>query len=196
MRTKSVFFVLILLFSLSGFSQNKINKTKPNEDIKVNKEFDKDGNLIRYDSTYVYTWSSDSCHHFTPDSAFLNFSDIHEMRKNMQEQLEQLFNQDSSGHKQFQHPFFNEDFFNDDFFNPQFFHNDFFSQDSSYNDLLQKMEKMMEERMNFSKGYNEKMHRNLDSLHNDFMKKQKRYFQQRDSIYRKHNKDKGKSIEL
>ncbi|MDM8160533.1 hypothetical protein QUH73_11965 [Labilibaculum sp. K2S] len=186
MRTKSVFFVLILLFSLSGFSQNKVTKTKPNEDIKVNKEFDKDGNLIRYDSTYVYTWSSDSCHQLTPDSAFYNFSDIHEMRKKMQEQMEHLFNRDSSGNEPFHHPFFNEYFYN----------NDFFSRDSSHNDILQKMEKMMEEHMNFSKEHNEKMHRNLDSLHNDFMKKQKRYFQQRDSIYRKNKSDNSKSLEL
>ncbi|PKQ66092.1 hypothetical protein BZG01_12075 [Labilibaculum manganireducens] len=196
MRTKYVFFVLILLFSLSGFPQNNNKKTKPNEDIKVNKEFDKDGNLIRYDSTYVYTWSSDSCQQITPDSAFHNFSDIHEMRKKMQEQLEHFLNQDSSGNNQFHHPFFNEDFFNDDFFDPQSFNNDFFSRDSSHNDILQKMEKIMEEHMYFSKGHNEKMDRNLDSLHNDFMKKQKRYFQQRDSIYWKHRNDKSKSIDL
>lgn len=32
----------------------------PKEDIKVNKKFDEQGNLIQYDSTYTYNWSSDT----------------------------------------------------------------------------------------------------------------------------------------
>jgi len=34
-----------------------ISGNQPKEDIKVNKEYDKDGNLIRYDSTYTYYYS-------------------------------------------------------------------------------------------------------------------------------------------
>jgi hypothetical protein len=42
------------------FSQKKPDSKKPDEQIKVNKEYDEKGNLIGYDSTYVRSWSSDS----------------------------------------------------------------------------------------------------------------------------------------
>lgn len=188
MEIKSILSVLILLLSLSGFSQNK--------DVKVNKEYDDDGNLIRYDSTYVYSWSSDSTYHFPTDSSFFNFSDIHQMRKKMLEQMENIFNRDSSANKSFHHPFFNEDFFTKDFFDSQFFQKDVFSRDSSRNDFFEEMERMMDRHNNFSKEHYVEMHQNLDSLHNDFMKKQKRYFQKRDSIYQNQKKEQSKSIEL
>ncbi|PKQ65489.1 hypothetical protein BZG02_00330 [Labilibaculum filiforme] len=196
MGTKSTFIVLILLFSFTGFSQNKINKNKPNEDITVNKEFDKDGNLIRYDSTYIYSWHSDSIHSFTPDSAFYNFSDIHEMRKKMQEQMEHLFSRDSSENKQFHHPFFSDDFFGRDIFDSQFFQNNFFSMDSLHHDMLTEIQKMIEEHNSFSKRNDLLKPRNLDSLHNDFMEKQRRFFQQKDSIYQEKENENSKSIEL
>lgn len=55
-------FVLILL-TLPGFAQkntesNSESNNQPNVDIKVNREFDKDGNVIRYDSTYSWSWTS------------------------------------------------------------------------------------------------------------------------------------------
>jgi DNA primase len=178
MVIKSVLSVLILLFSLTGFSQNK--------DVKVHKEYDEDGNLIRYDSTYVYIWSSDSTYHFPSDSSFFNFSDIHEMRKKMQEQMENLFNRDSAVRNSFQHPFFS-----DDFFNSNFFQNDSFSRDSSHNNFFKEMEEMMDGRMNFDEEQEDKMHQNLDSLHNEFIKKQKK-----DSTFRKQKKEQDKSINL
>lgn len=190
MVRKSVLSALILLISLSGFSQSKDNKTKPNEDIKVNKEFDKDGNLVRYDSTYVYTYSSDSSFRISPDSAFFNFSDIHEMRKKMQEQLEQFYNKDSSNFKQFHHPFFSDDFFNPNMFNSDFFQNDFFSEDSLSNDIFKKLENMWEKRQNFSQEYNAEMQKKLDSLRKEFMLKRKNYFEQRDSIYQYYQQEK------
>ncbi|WP_372750884.1 hypothetical protein [Labilibaculum sp.] len=195
MVRNSVLSVLILLMSLSGFSQNKDNKTEPNEDIKVNKEFDKDGNLIRYDSTYVYTWSSDSCYTSLPDSAFLNFSDIHKIRKKMQEQLEQFYSKDSSKMKQFYHPFFSDDFFDNSPFDSEFFQNDFYSEDSIPTDMFRQMEKMWEERKKYNREHNTEMRKNLDSLRNSFMLKRKEYFQQRDSIYRFYQQE-NKSTDL
>lgn len=44
----------------SKTEKNGVNDTiKPHEDIKVNKFYDKNGNLTRYDSTYTYFYSSD-----------------------------------------------------------------------------------------------------------------------------------------
>lgn len=37
-----------------------LKKNSPKEDIKVNKKYDEKGNLIQYDSTYTYNWSSDT----------------------------------------------------------------------------------------------------------------------------------------
>lgn len=39
---------------------------QPQENIKVNKEYDKNGNLISYDSTYSYSYSSSSMDEIDP----------------------------------------------------------------------------------------------------------------------------------
>lgn len=54
------------------FSVSKQLKTendsinRPQENIKVNKEYDKNGNLISYDSTYSYSYSSSSMDEMDP----------------------------------------------------------------------------------------------------------------------------------
>jgi hypothetical protein len=48
-----------LVFSSMAQTGNP-KKNSPKEDIKVNREYDEQGNLIRFDSTYTYNWSSDS----------------------------------------------------------------------------------------------------------------------------------------
>lgn len=58
-------FLLFFMLSfglLAGIqAQNKdIKKNQPKEDIKVNREYDEQGNLIRFDSTYTYNWSGDT----------------------------------------------------------------------------------------------------------------------------------------
>lgn len=61
MKRFILLFMLICGLHLINKAQNKdINKNQPKEDIKVNREFDEQGNLIRFDSTYTYNWSSDS----------------------------------------------------------------------------------------------------------------------------------------
>ncbi len=42
----------------------------PEEEITVNREFDDQGNLIRYDSLRVYKWSGDSLSHFSFDDGW------------------------------------------------------------------------------------------------------------------------------
>jgi hypothetical protein len=53
---------LIFGFQLTMTAQkSKPNTTSsPKEDIHVNKEFDSNGNLIKFDSVYSYTWSGDT----------------------------------------------------------------------------------------------------------------------------------------
>jgi len=188
MKTTNQIVFLICLLTIPFFSNS--------QNISVQREYDKNGNLIRYDSTYVYSWSSDSTHHFFPDSAFLKFSDIHEMRERMQEQMQHLFNRDSSVNKSFHHPFFSDEFFDKDFFDPQFNRRNFFNQDSSRREFFKNLEEMMEGHHFFRQEENKEMHKNLDSLHNEFMKERKEYFRKRDSIYRNHQKKKSDKIDI
>ena len=56
MKIRIVYFTFFLI-TLQGFiySQEKNEKKRPDEKIQVTKEFDKDGNLIQYDSIYTYS---------------------------------------------------------------------------------------------------------------------------------------------
>lgn len=58
--------ILVLLISGAGFSvaNAQQKQAKPEEKTIVNKEFDEDGNLIKYDSTFVWSWSGDSAFQF------------------------------------------------------------------------------------------------------------------------------------
>ena len=83
----------------------------PNTNIQVNKVYDDDGNLIRYDSTYTYYYSN------IGDDSVLNDSIFNEFRKQ--------FN--------IEYPFSNRDFFDEFFFQDtllkyDFFRNDFFTE--------------------------------------------------------------------
>lgn len=58
MKTVIIALIVTLLPALSFGQENK--KSSPDEKISVQKDFDEDGNLIRYDSTYTFQWFSDS----------------------------------------------------------------------------------------------------------------------------------------
>ena len=61
MKRFIIFFILFCgLNSINQAQDKDIKKIQPKEDIKVNREFDEQGNLIRFDSTYTYNWSNDS----------------------------------------------------------------------------------------------------------------------------------------
>lgn len=51
-----------MLASPAVFAQGKDNpeQAKPGEKITVNKEYDEQGNLVRFDSTYVFVWFGDT----------------------------------------------------------------------------------------------------------------------------------------
>lgn len=53
--------ILILGFQMTVKAQKSpSNHLAPKEDIRVNREFDENGNLVKFDSLYSYSWSGDS----------------------------------------------------------------------------------------------------------------------------------------
>jgi glycerophosphoryl diester phosphodiesterase len=60
----------IVLFTGVLMVQAQNKKTMPEEKSIVNKEFDENGNLLKYDSTYVWQWNSDSTFNFSFDDNF------------------------------------------------------------------------------------------------------------------------------
>ena len=135
---------LFILISIVGFSfanaQDK--KAEPQEKSIVNKEYDENGNLIKYDSTFVWSWSGDSTFQFDfPKNDFFSGKDF--------PGFGEMFS-DSAFANHFNHPFFDFkqfenqfpdsafskhfEFFNDSSFVFPFdfgagFDNDFFSKD-------------------------------------------------------------------
>lgn len=92
--------ILVLLILITGFSvaNAQQKQSKPEEKTIVNKEFDENGNLVKYDSTFVWSWSGDSAFQFDfPMNGFFsgkNFPDFDEMFA------------DSVFANHFNHPFF------------------------------------------------------------------------------------------
>ena len=60
MKTTLLFTILFCSINISTFGQHQLKPVEPKTDIKVEKEYDEKGNLIRYDSTYssFYNYSS------------------------------------------------------------------------------------------------------------------------------------------
>ncbi len=102
---------LFMMISAVGFATANAQEkaTKPEEKTIVNKEFDEDGNLIKYDSTFVWSWSGDSAFQFEfPVNDFFAVKDFPGFGK--------MFS-DSVFAKHFNHPFFDfKQFDNDEFF--------------------------------------------------------------------------------
>ena len=65
---KRISTLIILIFC--AMAHLWAQKNTPQEKSIVNKEFDKDGNLIQYDSTFVWQWNSDSTMNFSFDENF------------------------------------------------------------------------------------------------------------------------------
>jgi hypothetical protein len=130
MKTKCIIaiaFSLTFLVGCNGQSKNEKNnsdnKNKPQSSIKVNKEYDKDGNLIRYDSTYSYYYSNVQKNEALKDSIFNNFkSDFNE----------KYFFSDE--------PYFNNFFFQDSLLKYDFYKNDFFLK--RFKDNMERMDSL------------------------------------------------------
>jgi hypothetical protein len=63
---------LVIFLMTMSFASTQVwaQKNAPEEKSMVNKEFDENGNLIQYDSTYVWQWNSDSTMNFSFDDNF------------------------------------------------------------------------------------------------------------------------------
>lgn len=58
MKLQFLFFVMTMCFFLNSKAQKNDQKPKaPKEDIEVIREYDENGNLIKFDSLYTYSWS-------------------------------------------------------------------------------------------------------------------------------------------
>ena len=127
---KWMIFALLLTLSFSSCNGQKDKKgtkpdLKPNENVIVNKEYDENGNLIRYDSTYTYFYSN-------IDSDKVRDSIL----KNFKEQFNQQFWFSDE-------PFFDDFFFNDSLMQRDFYTNDFFTK--RFQKDMQKMEQLFRE---------------------------------------------------
>lgn len=77
-------FLAALPFSAGAQKPDKREKT-PDEQIKVEREYDKDGNLIRFDSLRVYNWSGDSVFNFPMDKGWEKLFGGEEMFRNFRD---------------------------------------------------------------------------------------------------------------
>jgi len=72
---KIILFMVVLFAGILVFAQEKSKSKRPDQQISVNKEYDDQGNLVRYDSSFVRSWSSDTT---------LNPGDMDAMRKEIE----------------------------------------------------------------------------------------------------------------
>jgi hypothetical protein len=126
---KHLFIILMLLLNLTNsctFAQKKEDITpKPKVHINVNKETDEHGNIIRYDSTYVWSWSNldTNVNYLNSDSIFASFFNRHKRFS---------FFDDSLFFKPFS-------FFDDNFFN---FDKDFENMMKRHREIMRQQEEM------------------------------------------------------
>lgn len=123
--------ISIILNSCNG--QKKTEKTEslndtinPKTNIIVNKEYDDEGNLIRYDSTYSSYYSNIETDTLLGDSVFSNFKNY--------------FNQSYGFSNQ---PYFNNFFFEDSLLKYDFYKKDFFS--NRFQKNMEQMDKLFME---------------------------------------------------
>jgi len=124
--------VTLILSSCNGQEKQTSNdklsdaKNAPKEDIVVNKKYDEQGNLIKYDSTYTYYYSNIENDTIAEDSIFTNFRKMFE--------LEYPFSYK---------PYFNDLFFQDSLMKYDFYKEDFFTERFRQN--LEQTEKIFRE---------------------------------------------------
>lgn len=149
---KFILLVVVGLLSLGCNAQqnetkNKHTKDHKNEQVeqpkgswKVNKTFDENGNLIRYDS--IYSWSSD--HRFKDLSAI--------QRDSLMEAFKSRFFTDFSG---FENEGFDTIFSQDSLFSRRFFNDEFFKSDfgSDFMDIDHIRQQMLERQRAFLEKY-------------------------------------------
>jgi hypothetical protein len=138
------------------------NKAAPDTEIKVNKEYDEDGNIIKYDSTYSYLYSNTVKDRILIDSILNNFN------KNFQ-QRDFFFREPLRGDPFFSDEFFSDEFFSDKFFNDRDFNDKFFGDRFLSDSLLNRdfsRKNIVPGPFMFNEEQIQKIFRKLDSLNN------------------------------
>lgn len=111
MKNIAVFILSVLMLSSCNAQTDKKadskEKIKPKVDYKVNKEYDENGNLIKYDSIYTYYYS--------------NIDKDTLMNDSILKKLKEHFSLEGTN--------INDDFFNDFFNEGTYLEDDFFSED-------------------------------------------------------------------
>jgi hypothetical protein len=124
---------IMILFSCEGQTKSTDKKGKdnlPQTNIKVNKEYDKNGNIIRFDSTYSSYYSNIKSDSVLKDSIFKNFKN--EFNQNY------IF----SNEPYFKNFFFADSLLKYDFYKKDFFYNRFRNNMEHMDSLFREMDKM------------------------------------------------------
>ncbi|NDV41689.1 hypothetical protein [Flagellimonas sediminis] len=124
-------------------NKDKVTMEQPKGDWKVNREFDKDGNLIRYDS--IYTWSS---------SDYADKLD----RMDKDSLLQSFTSRFSGSFSPFNEEDFHSFFADDSLFTQRFFKEDFFESPigKDFMDLDEIQKRMMDMQKKFLEQYGQK----------------------------------------
>jgi hypothetical protein len=147
-------------------------KNMPESNISVNKEYDENGNIIRYDSTYSWSYSSSESDSLLNDTLFFGDKRFFD-RKNLFPDVP-FFGDDFFNFRFLNDSIFSDRSFSDEFFDKKFFSDKFFndrvSSDSSFF-RSPSIKHFPPDQFNMNRDYMEKMFRELDSLQNEFFRK-------------------------
>ncbi len=154
---RALFFLVFIIAGVTVRSQSiidtaTVNSGKPHIQIKVNKVYDEDGNIVGYDSTYVWSYSNGTSQiggSINPDSLFDAFKPWFNNQMN-----------------QFSDPF-SEHFFNDstmylDFFNNEHFFDQWKDELFNFNSEMQRMDSL--KRIFFKRYLQEEQHNNKKGI--------------------------------
>ncbi|SFZ91399.1 hypothetical protein SAMN05428642_10243 [Flaviramulus basaltis] len=126
---KLIPFFCLLFFNCSGQDKqkNEANTIKPDENIHVNKEYDNQGHLIKYDSIYTYSYSSNN-----------------KLNDSLKMQFQQHFNNHSFFNDSFFDDFFKKDSITGNFNHKNFFFDGFINQDEEVKRMMKRMDSIQQ----------------------------------------------------
>lgn len=135
---------------INGGNENIIiadSTNRPRVSVKVNKQYDDKGNIIQFDSTYSYVYSSPTgSMRLDNDSVFSNFRSFFE--KNHPSLMDRNIN----------NIFFNDSLFKYDFFNDDYFQKRFELNEKMFGSMYQQMDSIKKQylRQNYPNGQQKK----------------------------------------
>ena len=150
MKTKVLIFLGTILFvtsALVSYSSNKrpkndvkiqtsdTLKNNPKIDIHVNKQYDKNGNIVKYDSSYsyVYTSTNGDTSNLKMDSIFNSFKPFFFDKNMIGNPFEQFFSQDS---------LYQQDSLYRSFFDPELFMQQFENNQFNFEDMMRQIDSL------------------------------------------------------